>query len=65
MSAKVTVESHPYAAAREIGGLHLALNPGHVVAALSPVHASGPKPGRLLVCQSCSEPLCLIDEAAP
>jgi hypothetical protein len=61
MTAKVTVESHPYAAAREIGGLHLALNPGHVVEVVRCADCGGTPIG--LWCRSCWAPLCAIDEA--
>jgi hypothetical protein len=61
--AKVRVESHSPAAAREIGGLHLALNPGHVVEVVCCEECGGTPIG--LWCVSCVLPLCAIDEAAP
>jgi len=58
----ITVESHSPAAAREIGGLHLALNPGHDVEVVRCPNC-GDEIG--LWCRTCVQPLCAIDEAAP
>jgi hypothetical protein len=60
----IVVESHPYPAAILIGGLHLALHPGHVVEAARFQFTSGSTPAGLW-CRSCGEPLCVIEEAGP